>query len=143
VWSVGRDQRKVRWRNDGGMVGDDRGLHALTSGELEAVVGVVRALAMKDVGLLRSIGAYDGNSDPYLWTRDHGDVGDVEIVVPPGEPRDWSGEVMQWETEPGFCAVIVDMWTAQEGPSDLSLELELTTAANGSTVARFKGLHVM
>jgi hypothetical protein len=125
------------------MVGDDHGLRALTAGELEAVVGVVQALVAEDVGVLRSVGAYDGGADPYLWTRDYGAWGDVQIVVPPGEPGDWSGDVMQWETEPGFSAVAVNMWTAQEGRSDLTLELELTTATDGSTVTRFKDLHVL
>jgi hypothetical protein len=124
------------------MADDDRGLRVLTAGELQAVVDVVHALVAKDVGLLRSVGAYDDGADPYLWTRDYGDWGDVEMVVPPGEPRDWSGDVMQWEAEPGFSSVAVDMWTAQEGRSDLTLELELTTAA-GSTTIRFKDLHVL
>jgi hypothetical protein len=125
------------------VVDDDRGLRALTASELEAVAGVVHALVANDVGLLRSVGAYDGGADPYLWTRDYGDWGDVELVVPPGEPRDWSGDVMQWETEPGFSAVTVDMWTAEEGRSDLTVELELTTTVDGSTVTRFKDLHVL
>jgi hypothetical protein len=35
------------------------------------------------------------------------------------------------------------MWTAQEGPSDLSLEADVMTDANGHIEARFDNLHVM
>ena len=35
------------------------------------------------------------------------------------------------------------MWTVQEGPSDLSLEVTLITGPNAGLSVRFENLHVM
>jgi hypothetical protein len=42
-----------------------------------------------------------------------------------------------------IAAVVFDMFTAQEGRSDLTLEVDLQTAANGTPLVRFRDLHVM
>ncbi|HVF74698.1 MAG TPA: hypothetical protein VM938_06590 [Acidimicrobiales bacterium] len=116
------------------------GLGDLAPDELAAVRAVVEALAGRDEAVLRAVGAYD-DGDPYLWTQDYGTWGRVDVVVPPGEPRTWNGWAVR-TTEPGWTSVVVDMWTAQEGRSDLSLELDLHRPANGPVRAVFRLLHV-
>lgn len=122
---------------------DDRdlGLRGLTRGELAAVERLVRALVAGDVRWLESVGAYDGGADPYRWTRDYGRWGQVDLAVPPGRTEEWDGHVLRLGAD--SAAVVVDMWTDQEGRSALSLELDLTTAADGSVSTRFRDLHVL
>lgn len=121
---------------------DAWGLESLTDAERAAVVDLVVALAEHDRPVLEEAGAYatyDG--DPYAWTLQYGRWGRVDLIVPPGDPRHWAGGVDRWR--PSWIRVIVDMWTAQEGPSDLSLETDVLTDADGRVRARFDHLHVM
>jgi hypothetical protein len=127
----------------------DRGLEELAADELAAVERTVRALVAHDVAWLEAIGAYDGQSDPYVWTRDYGRWDHVDLAVPPGQPASWEGSVIRSDPQAASEAgadpayVVVDMWTAQEGRSDLSLELDLAAGPDGSVSTRFRGLHVM
>lgn len=64
--------------------------------------------------------------------------------MPPGEVADWPASVMQLDDQPGVSFLIVDMWTREEGASDLSLEINFTTdASSGAVRGEFEGLHVM
>lgn len=119
------------------------GLQELTTAELAAVEAIVRALVAGDVEALRAAGGFDDGADPWLWTRDYGDHGRVELVVPPGDPRDWDGAVYRSDTDPTLAAVEVDMWTAQEGRSDLTLQLDLVPTPTGAVTPTFRDLHVL
>ena len=83
------------------------------------------------------------DGDPYHWTHDYGRWGSVDLIAPPGEPRHWAGGVIRRDEPPAWTGIIVDMWTAQEGPSDLSLEAELVAGPDGAPTLRFDNLHVM
>lgn len=96
----------------------------LTPDELGVVVGVVRALAEHDSSYLRQIGAYARERDPYEWTRDYGPWDQVNLVMPSGDPQTWIGFVSR-SADPPVAHVGVEMWTEQEGRSDLTLELEI------------------
>jgi hypothetical protein len=121
----------------------DLPLDALDERELEATVRVVRALVDRDRTVLESIGAYEGGADPYVWTENYGRWGRVELMVPPGDPKAWSGSVIRRDDD-RWIGVCVDMWTRQEGRSDLTLELDLTRGRSGTVPSpRFVGLHVM
>jgi hypothetical protein len=113
----------------------------LTDAELEAVVRVVRALVHHDLDYLREIGAYEPpGSDPYMWTRHWRLWDQVDLVMPPGDPKTWIlgayGERDPW------LAVDVQMWTEQEGLSDLILQIDLKAGAGGKAEGRFSSLHV-
>lgn len=119
------------------------GLDSLTPVELDAVRYVVHALVERDTATLEAVGASTDGADPYEWTAPHGRWDRVELVVPPGSPETWRGEVFRDGSRPGWAAVTVGLWTTQEGPSDLSLELELETTLSGAVVSTFQNLHVM
>jgi len=122
---------------------DDYGLESLSDVERAAMVGLVGALVERDRKQLEAAGAYDPpGADPYLWTQPYGRWDRVDLVMPPGDPRHWSGEVIRADDDRRWVGVVVDMWTAQEGPSDLSLEADLVKD-DGSVRARFSNLHVM
>ena len=123
---------------------DDYGLESLTDAERLAVISLVAALVQHDRDALAAAGAYDWpDADPYLWTRPYGRWDRVDLVMPPGDPRHWSGGVIRADDSGGQVGVIVDMWTVQEGPSDLSLEADLVPEEDGVVAARFSNLHVM
>jgi hypothetical protein len=102
---------------------------SLRSEELEAVVGVVRALVEHDSSYLQHIGVHDRGRDPYQWTRDYGRWGHVDLVMLPGET--WIQDVYRTADPP--VAVGAGMWTEQEGRSDLTLEIEMGAAAGGTS----------
>ncbi|SOC51868.1 hypothetical protein SAMN05421879_101336 [Ornithinimicrobium cerasi] len=65
-------------------------------------------------------------------------------MLPPGDIDRWPVDVMQVDTRPGVSFLVVGLWTAEEGASDLSLELNLTTdPATGRVTGEYCGLHVM
>ena len=141
AWDAHRGDRAINY--SGRVTDDDWGLESLADQERQAVVALVAALVDEDFDALAAAGAYESGSDPYIWTNEYGRWGSVHLVMPPGDPRHWSGGVERPDGLPGPVSVIVDMWTAEEGPSDLSLEAELRTSADGAVVAQFHGLHVM
>jgi hypothetical protein len=118
------------------------GLESLTDAQRESVVELVQTLVSKDRTSLERFGAY-AYGDPYQWTKPYGRWDEVELRMPPGDPAHWGGGVETDASNPGWAYVIVDMWTRQEGPSDLSLEVELERTAAGDAVASFRELHVM
>jgi hypothetical protein len=63
-------------------------------------------------------------------------------VIPPGDPRTWIRYAGRAYDGRG-AAVGVEMWTKQEGRSDLTLELELESRLDGTIDVRFIELHVM
>ena len=81
--------------------------------------------------------------DPYIWTHHYGGWGTVDLIIPPGDPHHWAGGVERDNPSPTGTPVRIDMWTEQEGPSDLSLEAELIRGHDGDVTARFDNLHVM
>ena len=107
----------------------------LSEAELAAVVEAVRAVVERDREALDAIDAYAGGDDPYTWTRGYGRWGEVELVMPPGDPRSWEMHVMRNEAA---ARVEVEMWTRQEGRSDLTLKLDVDPLRTA-----FRGLYVM
>jgi hypothetical protein len=112
---------------------------SLSDEEALLVERAVRALVEHDRPTLEEMGAYDDGADPYLWTRDYGRWGEVDLVMPPGPVRDWSVDG-QRNTEEGAVMLDVDLWTAQEGRSDLTLSLQLNPA---EAQVRIEDLHVL
>jgi hypothetical protein len=109
--------------------------HAL----LLAVEEAVRAVVHHDDERL-AMWAPDAD-DLYLWTRDYGSYGTVELVMPPGPSQDWD---IEWtDMDDGGKHVAVAMWTRQEGQSDLTLELQLHRDDRGRWQPRVTGLHVL
>ncbi len=106
---------------------------------LLAVQDTVRAVVDHDDDRLALMAPDVG--DLYLWTRDYGKYGVVELVMPPGQPGEWS---IDWvDMDDGSKHVAVDMWTRQEGRSDLTLELELHQDDTGRWRPRVLDLHVL
>jgi hypothetical protein len=105
----------------------------------QAIEEAVRAVVGHDHERLRVIAAEGG--DLYVWTRQYGSHGTVDLVMPPGSVDEWPLDIC--DVNDGSKHVIVDMWTDQEGRSDLSLELELRETAAGVWATRVLDLHVL
>ena len=110
----------------------------LPTAALHAIEEAVRAVVGHDHERLRVIAPKVG--DLYVWTREYGSHG-VDLVMPPGSVDEWPLDIC--DASDGSKHVIVDMWTAQEGRSDLSLELELNEAATGVWETQVLDLHVL
>jgi hypothetical protein len=106
---------------------------------LHAIEDAVRAVVAHDDERLGVIAADVG--DLYVWTREYGSRGTVDLVMPPGSVEEWAVDFR--DVADGSKHVVVDMWTRQEGRSDLSLELELRETAPGAWEARLLDLHVL
>jgi hypothetical protein len=118
------------------------GGESLTEDELAAVVRVVQALVDHDTDHLRPTGAYDDGGDPYLFTH-HWRLWDhVDLVTPPGDPRTWIRGVVRG-ADNLWVALDIDMWTKQEGRSDLTLSIDLKTESDGQVTVLFRSLRVM
>jgi hypothetical protein len=113
----------------------------LTQEETAVTVAAVRAVVQQDRPAMEAMKAYE-HGDPYEFTRDYGRWGDVHVVMPPGDPRTWVINVTRGD-DGGWVAVEVEMWTREEGRSDLTLELELERSPDGRLLAEFSNLHVM
>jgi hypothetical protein len=95
-------------------------------------------------------GDFDGlkrdGIDPYpeadlgLWIRQYGPSGATVVPLP---PEAWtSSEAIAIDGQPGVWAIVVDIWTTDESPSDLTLEATVTESAEGISVT-VDNLHVM
>ena len=115
---------------------------SLRDEELDAVVRDVQAFLDEDVAFLREIGAYEQGGDPYIWTH-HWRLWDhVDLIRPPGDPRTWVLGVYRGDDN-RWAGVDVEMWTKQEGRSELVMEIDLMTDVDGAPKVLFRGLHVM
>jgi len=114
----------------------------LTPEQLAVVANCVDALVAHDQSRLSDLVA-DGR-DIYTWTRDYGSLGDVDLVTPAGDPTEWEIDAVQVTaaSQPTISAQVA-MWTAQEGRSDLTLQLTLTLADHGHWTATIDDLHVL
>ena len=95
---------------------------ALSDEQLAAIADAVEAVVERDpTRLVGLVG--DGDADAlYSWTRDYGAWDQVELVRPPGAPREWPLRATEIAGQPPQVHVVVPMWTRQEGRSDLSVE---------------------
>jgi hypothetical protein len=117
------------------------GVEVLSEDALAALVRFVRALVDHAEAVLRKAGAYD-HGDPYEFTRRSRLWDHVDLIMPPGEPRTWQMDVYRRE-EALPASIVFDMFTVQEGRSDLTLAVDLVAGADGAPVMRFGSLHVM
>ena len=119
----------------------------LSDEELGAVAALVRAVVDRDFDRLREMvpdeTRPDDLEDLYIWTKEWRDWDQMTLVMPPGGPRDWHIYTDNAKPDGSYRFVIVDMWTEQEGFSDLSLEMHLMRSEDGSFHAWFENLHVM
>jgi hypothetical protein len=120
---------------------EDPGVELLTDAELAAVVRVVRAFVDHDEVVLRDVGAY-AHGDPYEETR-HWRLWDhVDLVMPPGDPRTWTMLVLRGPDTP-WISLDVEMWTEQEGRSELTLVMEMRVDADDGPMTTVAYLHVL
>lgn len=83
-----------------------------------------------------------------LWVREYGRVpgsdapGRATLVPLPGEAWDWAQVVFEHPGPPRAWGVVVDLWTLEEGHSDLSMEAEVTETADGLSVV-VSDIHVL
>jgi hypothetical protein len=112
---------------------------SLSPAALLAVEEAVRAVVDRDDERLALLAPDAG--DLYVWTRDYGNHGVVDLVVPPGTAEDW--DMDSTDMHDGGKHVAVDMWTRQEGRSDLTLELQLHCDEDGRWRPRIVNLHVL
>lgn len=112
------------------------GVEALTDDQLAAVVRLVRALVDHDEPALHAADAYE-LGDPYQFTRNWRLWDQVDLVMPPRDPRTWSMDVEPFADDPGH-EVTVQMYTEQEGMSELTLGINLFPGPD----AKFRLLHV-
>lgn len=140
AWDADRTGGAIQY--DGRPSDDDWGLESLSDAERAAVVRLVDALVREDEKALEAAGAYRfPGEDPYMWTTSYGRWERVDLELPPGDPFHWAGGVLRADDGEAF-GVVVDMWTHQEGPSDLSLVADLDRAG-AQVTAHFSNLHVM
>ena len=89
-----------------------------------------------DLGLwIREYGRAPGTAEP-------GAPSPATLVPLPEEAWDTAKVVHEDPGPPRVWAVVVDLWTAEEGRSDLSMEAEVTETANGLSVV-VSDIHVM
>lgn len=114
----------------------------LSDGQLTVISEAVSALVHHDSDRLGEL-VRDGG-DIYMWTRDYGNYGKVDLVLPPGQPADWHIDAVPVTAAARpTVSVQVPMWTRQEGRSDLTLELVLELASDDRWSARIDDLHVL
>jgi hypothetical protein len=98
----------------------------------------------RDESALRELGAYDHDGDPFVWvdqyTRDNHETPD-RLVMPDGDPRTWDMHVYRSDNG-DWVGVEVEMWTEQEGQSDLTFELDIQLTEDGRLRPEFGGIHV-
>jgi hypothetical protein len=83
-----------------------------------------------------------------LWIREYGrapgtdEPGRANLVPLPEEAWDSAEVIFEEPGPPRFWAVVVDLWTAEEGRSDLSMEADVTETSTGLAVV-VSDIHVM
>jgi hypothetical protein len=103
-------------------------------------------------------GDYEGlkrdGIDPYedrdlgLWIREYGrapgtdERGRATLAPLPEEAWESAEVVSEDPGPPRVWGIVIDLWTAEEGRSDLSLEAEVTETSNGFAVT-VTDIHVM
>lgn len=103
-------------------------------------------------------GDYEGlkhdRIDPYadrdlgLWIREYGrapgsdEPGRATLVPLPEEAWDWAEVVFEDSGPPRVWGVVLDLWTLEEGHSDLSMEAEVTATSGGLRVV-VSDIHVL
>lgn len=113
----------------------------LSDAQLAVVADAVDAVVERDpTRLSRLLGDADAL---YTWTRDHGEWDEIELARPPGDPCEWNLDTVDIAVKPAQVHVVVEMWTRQEGRSDLSLELTLRADASDGWTAHIHDLHVL
>jgi hypothetical protein len=103
---------------------------------------VVARIAAKDyAGLKRDgIDPTPIDVDLALWVHEYGDHGVTLIPLPDGA---WEyAEALPIDGTPDAWAVLIDLWTEEEGRSDLSLEVTVTESPDGISVV-IHSLHVL
>ena len=80
------------------------------------------------------------DADLSLWIREYGDRG-ATIVRLPEEAWDYA-EASPADGVPGTWFVVVDLWTAEEGRSDLSMEATVREVGDGVEV-EVDDIHVL
>jgi hypothetical protein len=118
--------------------------------ELDAVPVRFRAALAAVVERL-SAGDYEGlkrdGIDPYpdadlsYWIRDYGPSG--ATIVPLPEEAWASAGAVPVTVRPGEWAVVVDLWTREEGRSDLSMEATVAELPDGSVSVVINNIHVL
>jgi hypothetical protein len=109
--------------------------------QLAEVERAVRAVVERDKERLTAIAPEGG--DVYRRTRGHGKHGTVELVMPPGPASEWNIEATDVAGDASRTHVVVEMWTREEGRSDLSLTLELKEVAPRRWIASIHDLRVL
>jgi hypothetical protein len=102
---------------------------------------VVRRVAEGDyVGLKRDgIDPYP-DADLSLWIREYGERGATVVRLP---EEAWEhAEAYPADGVPGTWSVVVDLWTAEEGRSDLSMEATVREVGDRVEVT-IDGIHVL
>ena len=70
------------------------------------------------------------------------EYGQTLVRLPPEALEDFEIYQVQ-DTEPPTFELVVDLWTREEGRSDLTLELELVDRFNGAYEVSIQSLHVL
>lgn len=110
-----------------------------------ALAAVVDRLAAGDYqGLKRDgIDRSPDDADLSLWIRSYGPAGATIVPLP---EEAWASAdaipVIPVTGQPGHWGVVVDLWTREEGMSDLSMEATVTESPDGISVV-IDGIHVL
>jgi hypothetical protein len=115
----------------------------LTRQERECIVSAVSAVVRRDVEAVRELSYPPWRKDAdmfWTWADDYGDRGRLDLVMPPGEIDEWDTNILRMHDG---LAVHVEMWAEGVGQTDLTLEMEIYTNADGSPRVELRNMHVM
>jgi hypothetical protein len=106
-----------------------------------ALAAVVERLAAQDFeGLKRDGIDPNPGADRSTWIRDYGRSG--ATIVPLPEEAWEIADAFPIADRPGEWAVVVDLWTREEGRSGLSMEARVTESRRGVSVV-IENIHVL
>lgn len=107
----------------------------LDADELAVILDeLVSALVARDYRRLEHLvdeGCRHDLEDLYRWTKRWRCWDEVTLVMPPGAPETWTISSDGSYADTDGRQVLVAMWTAEEGFSDLTLEVRLTRGSRG------------